>query len=170
MEKMIKTIAYNALLGLILLMTGCKEQTALTVGEFKSNTYVLGNIGKIKNYWTMVLQHNKIDVKLENYKIIAKEDTKSKQLYYMLVGSNKDYSFTIAVQVFLNGSKIEFNDRSLKKGSASCGGCTTGCGPEQADGDWVCTNDCETACRKTITIAHEENNYTTPIQAFLERY
>lgn len=170
MKKMNKTAVYSVFMALLILLGSCKEQTALTVGEFKNNTYVVGNITKIKNYWDMVLAHNKIDVKLENYKIVAKEDTKSKQLYYMLVGSNKDYSFHIAVQVFLNGSKIEFNDLSLKKGSASCGGCTTGCFPEQADGVWFCTNDCESACRKTITIAHEENNYTTPIQAFLERY
>ena len=155
---------------LLILLSGCTEQKSLTVGTFMNNTCVVGNIDKVKNYWTMVLEHNKMDPRLENFKIAAKEDLKTGKLYYLLIGANKDYSFNIATQVFREGNNIILNDSSLIKGSASCQGCTTGCSPELANGMWLCTNTCETACTKVITVAHEENNYTTPIQAFIERY
>lgn len=118
----------------------------------------------------MILEHNKIDARLENYTIVAKEDLKTGELYYLLIGSNKDYSFNLATRVYREANDIVLNDSSLIKGSASCLGCTTGCSPELSDGEWLCTNTCETACTKVITVAHEENNYTTPIQAFIERY
>ncbi|MNS58186.1 hypothetical protein D3C72_910960 [compost metagenome] len=155
---------------LLMLLSGCTERKSLTVGTFVNNTCAVGNIDKVKNYWTMVLEHNKMDARLENFKIVAKEDLKTGASYYLLVGANKDYSFNIATQVFREGNSIVLNDSSLIKGSASCQGCTTGCSPELSNGAWLCTNTCETACTKVITVAHEENNYTTPIQAFIERY
>lgn len=170
MKQTIKQIIGGLCIAYFMLLAGCKEQKSLTVGAFRNNTYVVGDISKVKNYWAMILEHNKIDARLEHFNIVAKEDPKTKQLYYLLIGANKDYSFNIATQVFLNGNIIELNDSSLLNGSASCLGCTTGCSPERSNGEWLCTNTCETACSKVITVAHEENNYTTPIQAFIERY
>lgn len=173
---MIKKITcYLALaISLISFMSSCAEKTAYPVGKLQgANTILVNNdLSKAKKYFDFVLKNAKIETSLTDFSILQKEDVATRESYYMLLGTGDGGRLKIALRVFPDESRqLGITSESLKMPSIICqSDCAVGCAPERKKGAWICSDDCKSDCRKTETISYEENNYTTPIQAFLEKY
>lgn len=173
---MIKKITcYLALaISLMLFMSSCAEKTAYPVGKLQGSNAILINddISKAKKYFEFVLKNAKIETSLTDFSILQKEDLETRESYYMLLGTGNGGRVKIALRVFPDESQqLGITSESLKMPSIICqSDCAAGCAPERKKDTWICSDDCKSDCRKTETISYEENNYTTPIQAFLEKY
>lgn len=161
-------------ISLIALMSSCTEKTAYPVGKADGpNAFTINNdISKAKKYFQFVLNNVKIETALTDFSIVQKEDLATREVYYMLLGTGDGGRLKIALRLFPDEQQqLGITSESLKMPSIIClSDCTPGCAPERKNGLWICSDDCKSDCRKTETISYEENNYTTPIQAFLEKY
>jgi len=161
-------------ISLILFMSSCTEKKAYPVGKLQgANTLLLNkDISKAKKYFQFVLNNAKIETALTDFSILQKEDLETREAYYMLLGSGNGGRVKIALRLFADEQQqLGITSESLKMPSIICqSDCEAGCAPERKNGTWICSDDCKSDCRKTETISYEENNYTTPIQAFLEKY
>ncbi len=173
---MIKKITYSLVLAfsLLILMSSCAEQTAYPVGKLQDRDAILvnGDLSKAKKYFAFILKNAKIETALTDFKILKKEDLETQETYYILLGTGDGGRLKIALRVFPDESQqLSITSESLKMPSVICqSDCSSGCAPARKSGTWICSDDCKSECRKTETISYQENNYTTPIQAFLENY
>ncbi|RYD97875.1 MAG: hypothetical protein EOP54_09515 [Sphingobacteriales bacterium] len=170
-----KTTYYLALaISFIILMNSCSEKKAYPVGKLQGSNAILVNddISKAKKYFQFVLNNAKIETALTDFSILQKEDLETRESYYMLIGTGNGGRLKIALRLFPDeNEQLGITSESLKMPSILCqSDCAEGCVPERKNGTWACSADCKSECRKTETISYEENNYTTPIQAFLEKY
>lgn len=161
-------------ISLMTLMTSCTEKTTYPVGKPQgSNAFTVNNdISKAKKYFQFVLNNAKIETALTDFSILQKEDLETREAYYMLLGTGDGGRVKIALRLFPDETQqLGITSESLKMPSIIClSDCKPGCAPERKKGVWICSDDCKSDCRKTETVSYEENNYTTPIQAFLEKY
>lgn len=162
------------ILSLIFTLSSCAEKTSYVVAHQSAGGEIqLSDITKVKHYFKRVLENAKIQDELSNFEIVSiPNDTgKALQLLRAHAGAKNVY---IAIEVF-DGEKgeIGITSASLTQGVLICNtSCTEGCLPVKSKGQWSCSNPCNqgSGCQEIITKAYEENNYTTPIQAFLEKY
>lgn len=161
-------------ISLILFTSSCAEKKAYPVGKLQGSNAIQVNddLSKAKKYFAFVLKNAKIETALTDFRILQKEDLETRESYYMLLGSGDRGRLKIALRIFPGESQeLGITSESLKTPSIICqSDCAAGCAPERKKGAWICSDDCKSDCRKTETISYEENNYTTPIQAFLEKY
>lgn len=160
-------------ISLMLFMSSCAEKKAYPVGKLQGSTALVNDdISKAKKYFAFVLKNVKVETALTDFRILQKEDLETRESYYMLLGTGDGGRLKIALRVFpIENQELGITSESLKMPSVLCqSDCTSGCAPERKSGTWICSDDCKSDCRKTETISYEENNYTTPIQAFLEKY
>ena len=170
-----KITCYLALaISLIFFTSSCTEKTAYPVGKLQGSNAILVNdeLSKAKKYFEFVLKNAKIETALTDFSILQKEDLETRASYYMLLGTGDGGRLKIALRVFPDeNQQLGITSESLKMPSIICqSDCAAGCTPERKKDTWICSDDCKSDCRKTETISYEENNYTTPIQAFLEKY
>lgn len=150
----------------------CKEQTSYPIGKQSGSTFEVNpDISKAKKYLEFVLQHSKFDIAINGFSILQQKDLQTNEDYYVLVGATNSNNGHIAIQLFEDNGQLGITSASLTNGVVYCfSGCNSGCTPQKQNGAWMCSDDCKAECTKTVTKAYEENNYTTPIQAFLEKY
>ncbi len=171
-SKLMKKIISAVGLFCILLLSACKEQTSYPVGKQDGATFTLNSdISKAKKYFEFVLAHSNLDNDISIYRILQQKDLQTNAGYYVLVGSTTDNHKHIAIELFEDEAQLGITSESLTKNVVICSSdCENGCTPQKSNGAWICSDDCKAECIKTETKAYEENNYTTPIQAFLEKY
>lgn len=161
-------------ISLMLSVSSCAEKKAYPVGKLQGSNVILVNddLSKAKKYFAFVLKNAKIETTLTDFSILQKEDLETRESYYMLLGTGDGGRLKIALRIFPDeGQELGITSESLKTPSIICqSDCAAGCAPERKKGAWICSDDCKSDCRKTETTSYEENNYTTPIQAFLEKY
>lgn len=162
------------MIALLIVMTlgACNERTSYPVGKLNGTELILNeDISKAKKYFDFVLAHSKLPNMISRYEIVQKKDKVTGADHFALLGSSADNKQHIAIELFEDGGQLGITSLSLTKNVVYCASnCENGCQPQKSNDSWTCSDDCASDCNKTETKAYEENNYTTPIQAFLEKY
>lgn len=158
---------------IIYFFTACKEKTAYPIAQANTDsTFTLNNdISKVKNYFKFVAQNAKKNVDLTDFKIVTKKDLGNQESYHLLEATSRDKIIKMAIVLFMEEGMLSVTSASLKLHTIICEcDCESGLNIERNNGVLKCANNCKSECVETRTVAYEENNYTTPIQAFLDRY
>lgn len=169
-QIMIKQLFLSLIL--LLSLAACRKQDAYLVGRQNDGVLTVNeDIEKVKQYFIEVMEQFQLHYELVEYQIIKAEDKQTGAPFYMLVGSTYDGSAHMAIEVFESGADIALTSASLTGRVVICqSSCPDGCMPTKTAGTWTCESFCINPCPMINARAYEFNNYTTPIQAFLERY
>lgn len=168
---MIRSFSMIALL-IVLGLSACKESTSYPIGKQDGAAFRLNeDISKAKKYFDFVLAHSKLQNSISKYEIVQQKDKVTGADHFILLGSSADDRQHIAIELFEEEGQLGITSESLTGSVVFCmSDCENGCRPQRSGGAWTCSEDCGSPCSKTETRAYEENNYTTPVQAFLEKY
>ena len=110
----------------------------VVISNVSNGNYVLTkNIDKVQKHWKSVMKTQNNEQPIIDVKIISATNEENREVYYLIIGQNCERTFTIATEVYSNGSQIYFNE-SLGAGTVTCSGCNDGCNPVKFGKNWHC--------------------------------